>query len=381
MILENSMKRLENVSPFIVMDIMKKANQIKNSIHFEVGQPDINPSENVIKKLHEAVDTKQFPYTESFGIYELRKKISEHYKKMYNYDLNPERVLLTVGTSGAFLIAYSLLLDNGETLALSDPSYPCYKNFSYLLNIKPRLIPVDKNTKYQLTPDLLQKYKDIKAVQISSPSNPTGYLYDNDNLRDLTDYCNSNNIYFISDEIYHGLTYSDKTEKTVLEFSDNAIVINGFSKYFCLPGIRLGWIILPEELMRKAEIIMQNLFICAPIISQIGALGAFDYTFLKNYKEEYRKRRDFLYNELKDIFEIEAKPEGAFYIWANIEKYSNNCLDFANELLENIGVAVTPGMDFGNNNTEKYIRFAYTRNIQHMGEGVERLKKYLKHKK
>jgi aspartate/methionine/tyrosine aminotransferase len=249
------------------------------------------------------------------------------------------------------------------------------------LNIKPRLIPVDKNTKYQLTPDLLQKYKDIKAVQISSPSNPTGYLYDNDNLRDLTDYCNSNNIYFISDEIYHGLTYSDKTEKTVLEFSDNAIVINGFSKYFCLPGIRLGWIILPEELMRKAEIIMQNLFICAPIISQIGALGAFDYTFLKNYKEEYRKRRDFLYNELKDIFEIEAKPEGAFYIWANIEKYSNNCLDFANELLENIGVAVTPGMDFGNNNTEKYIRFAYTRNIQHMGEGVERLKKYLKHKK
>ncbi len=372
------MKRLEKVSPFIVMDIVKKANKIKDAVHFEVGQPDINPSKHAIEKFHEAIDSKQFPYTESFGIYELREKIAAHYKKMYSLDINPNRILVTVGTSGAFLIAYTLLMDNGETLALSDPSYPCYKNFSYLLNINPLLIPVDKSTKYQLTPELLENYDNIKAIQISSPSNPTGYLYDNDNLEKLINYCEENNIYFISDEIYHGLTYTDKAEKTALEFSDNSIVINGFSKYFCMPGIRLGWIILPENLMRKAEIIMQNLFICAPIISQIGALGAFDYEFLENYKLEYKKRRDFLYNELKDIFDIESKPEGAFYIWANIEKYSDNCLDFANELLENIGVAVTPGIDFGNNNTNKYIRFAYTRNIKHMEEGVKRIKKYLK---
>ena len=372
------MKRLEKVSPFIVMDIMKKANQVKDAIHFEVGQPDISPSEKVIEKLHEAIDVKQFPYTESFGLYELREKISKHYKKMYSIDISPDRIMLTVGTSGAFLIAYTLLIDNGENLALSDPSYPCYKNFSYLLNINPLLIPVDKSTKYQLTPDLLKKYKDVKAVQISSPSNPTGYLYDNDNLEDLIKYCDSNNIHFISDEIYHGLTYTDKPEKTALEFSDNVIVINGFSKYFCMPGIRLGWIILPENLMRKAEIIMQNLFICAPIISQAGALGAFDYEFLEDYRLEYKKRRDFLYEGLKDIFDIESKPEGAFYIWANIEKYSDNCLEFANELLEKTGVAVTPGTDFGFNGTNKYIRFAYTRNINHMAEGVKRLKNYLK---
>lgn len=372
------MKRLENVTPFLVMDIVKKANLIENAIHFEVGQPDINPSENVIDHMRQAIDTKQFPYTESLGIYELRKKIADHYKKTYKVDISPDRIVLTVGTSGAFLIAYSMLMDAGETLALSDPSYPCYKNFSHLLNINPLLIPIDKSTHYQLTPELLKQHKNIKALQISSPSNPTGYLYTKNNLQALATYCDDNNITFISDEIYHGLVYENEPEHTALEFSDNAIVINGFSKFYCMPGIRLGWMILPEKMIRNAEIIMQNLYICPPIISQIGALGAFDYQFLENYNAEYEKRRDFLYEELKEIFEIESKPEGAFYIWANIEKYSDDCFAFAEELLDKIGVAVTPGIDFGSNDTHKFIRFAYTRNIEHMKEGIDRIKAYLK---
>ncbi len=372
------MERLENVSPFIVMDIVKKANQIENAIHFEVGQPDINPSEKVISKMIDAVEERQFPYTESLGLVKLREKIAEHYKKTYSVEISANRIMLTLGTSGAFLVAYSMLLDKGETLALSDPSYPCYKNFSYLLNINPLLIPVDKSTKYQLTPEILADYKDIKAIQISSPSNPTGYLYDKENLKNIIKYSDENDIYFISDEIYHGLVYEDEPEHTALEFSDKAIVINGFSKYYCMPGIRLGWMILPEELVRQAEIIQQNLFICPPILSQKAALGAFDYEFLKKYKEEYKRRRDFLYNELKDLFEIESEPEGAFYIWANISKYSDNCFKFSEFLLNEIGVAVTPGIDFGSNNTNKYIRFAYTRNIDHMAEGIKRLKKLLK---
>ena len=192
----------------------------------------------------------------------------------------------------------------------------------------------------------------------------------------MVEYCEENNIHLISDEIYHGLVY-DNEEHTALEFSDNAIVINGFSKYFCMPGFRLGWIILPEKFIRKAEIILQNVFIAPPTVSQIAALGAFDYEYLKTITQEYKKRRDYLYNELKELFTIDAKPEGAFYIWANIEKYSNNSYEFTKKILEDIHVAITPGVDFGKNNTDKYIRFAYTKDIDHLKEGVERLKSYL----
>ncbi len=260
---------------------------------------------------------------------------------------------------------------------MTDPSYPCYKNFSYILDINPVLVPVDKSTDYQLTVDILKEYKNIKAVQISSPNNPTGNVYEKEVLKELIEYCNENGIHFISDEIYHGLVY-DRKEHSALEFSENVIVINGFSKYFCMPGFRLGWVILPKNLIRKAEIVLQNVFIAPPTISQFAALGAFNYEHLKNVTNEYKKRRDFLYNELKDVFKIDVRPEGAFYIWANIEKYSTNSYEFANELLEKTHVAVTPGIDFGRNGTSKYIRFAYTRDINHMKEGIERLKQFLK---
>ncbi len=370
------MNRIEKVTPFIVMDIVKQAQKYNDTIHFEIGEPDLQPPPEVWEYAEKAVKDRMNHYTESLGIIKLREKISQFYKDKYNVSINPERIALTVGTSGAFLVAYSILLDSGENLLMTDPSYPCYKNFSYILDINPILAPVDKSTNYQLTLEHLKEYNDIKAVQISSPNNPTGNIYEKDNLKDLIEYCDDNGIYFISDEIYHGLVYDEK-EHTALEFSDNAIVINGFSKYFCMPGFRLGWLILPENLIRKAEIVMQNVFISPPTISQYAALGAFNYEYLDTITNEYKKRRDFLFNELKNIFDIDAKPQGAFYIWANIEKYSKNAYEFAKILLEEIHVAVTPGIDFGNNNTDKYIRFAYTRNIEHMKEGIERLKKFL----
>lgn len=374
------MKRTENLSSFIVMDIVKRASEIEGCIHFEVGQPDICPSGGVLESMKDALREGQFPYTEAMGMMPLREEISGYYKDYYGVDVDPRRIMMTAGTSGAFLIAYSVLLDFGEKLAFTDPGYPCYRNYSYVLGIEPVMVPVGEQTAYQLTPEVLARYAGVKGVQISSPSNPTGNLYDRDNLKELVSYCDSEQIAFISDELYHGLVYGGRKESTALEFSDDAVVINGFSKYFCMPGARLGWMILPERLVRTAEMVMQNLFISAPTMSQIGCVQAFDRQFLADYRAEYERRRDFLYGELKDIFDIDVLPEGAFYIWADISRYSDDCFAFCEELLENAGVAVTPGVDFGKNSTQKYIRFAYTRNIEHMSEGVRRIREYLKNR-
>lgn len=372
------MNRISELTPFMVMDVVKAASKRPDTIHFEVGQPDVPPSHFVVDAFKKAVDKKLFQYTDSTGIIPLKEKISEFYKVKYNLNIPIERIVLTAGTSAAFLAVYSLLLNSGEYITLMDPTYPCYKNFSRILYIKPYTINVDKTTNYQITVDNLKKAKNIKALQISSPSNPTGSIYSRQNLKELVEYCDDNGIHFISDEIYHGLVYDKIKESTALEFSSNAFVINGFSKYFCMPGIRLGWLIAPEKYIRDIEKIVQNVYICPPTFSQYAAIEAFDYEYLEKTRNEFELRRNFLYDELSHIFDIDAKPEGAFYLWANISKYSNDSYKFAFDLLENARVAVAPGVDFGENNTNAYVRFAYTRNIEHMREGVSRIKKYLK---
>lgn len=370
--------RYDQMSSFIVMDIVKDALKYEDTIHFEIGQPDLNPSPKVKKKLKEALNDNKFSYTESLGLLELREKIVKHYKKTYKVKIDPSQVLLTPGTSGAFLIAYTLTLRNNGRLGLSDPSYPCYKNFAYMFDIDPIFINIGKSSSYQLRIEHLKKNK-IHALQISSPANPTGNIYDKDNLKELIGYCDDNGISFISDELYHGLVY-EKDASSALEFSKSVFVINGFSKYYCMPGLRLGWIIVPKHLTREAEIIAQNIFISAPTLSQYGALEAFDYKYLENVKNIFKERRDYLYKELDDIFEVDAKPDGAFYLWVNVSKYTNDSFLFAKELLENIHIATTPGVDFGENETREHLRFAYTRDIGHMKEGIKRLREYLKNR-
>lgn len=367
--------RYENMSSFIVMDIVRDALKYEDTIHFEIGQPDLNPSPKVKKRLIKALEDDKFSYTESLGLLELRHNITAHYKKTYNVDIDPSQVLLTPGTSGAFLVAYTLTLKHKGKLGLSDPSYPCYKNFAHMFDIEPIFMDIDKSCDYQLNVNHI-KEQEIDALQISSPSNPTGNIYDKENLKELIEYCDKNDIAFISDELYHGLVY-EKEASTALEFSDNVFVINGFSKYYCMPGMRLGWIIVPKNLAREAEIIAQNIFISAPTLSQYAALEAFDYEYLDSIKQKFKERRDYLYKELNEIFEVDAKPDGAFYLWADVSKYTNDSFSFAKELLENIHIATTPGKDFGANVTNKYLRFAYTREIEHMKEGIERLKNYL----
>lgn len=367
--------RYDKMTSFIVMDIVREAEKFDDTIHFEIGQPDLNPSKKVKKSLKQAIKDDKFSYTTSKGLIELREKIAYMYKKEYGVSISTDQIILTPGTSGAFLIAYTLSLGKNQKLGLSNPSYPCYKNFAYMLGFEPCFMDVDKSTNYELRLEHLQKHK-IKALQISSPSNPMGNIYKKSTLKELIKYCENKNITFISDELYHGLTY-EKSAHTALEYSENAFVINGFSKYYCMPGFRLGWIIAPKKMVRKAEIIAQNIFISAPTLSQYAALNAFDKKHLNFVKDTFKQRRDYLYHELNQIFDIDVKPKGAFYLWADISRYRNDSFDFAKELLKNTHVASTPGIDFGTNQTHKYLRFAYTRDIKHMKEGIRRIKKYL----
>ncbi|GAB6065143.1 pyridoxal phosphate-dependent aminotransferase [Aquifex pyrophilus] len=367
--------RADRLSPFIVMDILSEARKYEDVIHMEIGEPDLDPSPRVIEELERAVKERKFFYTPALGLWELREKVSEFYFRKYGVDISPERVAITTGTSSAFLVAYALLLNEGDRIILPDPSYPCYKNFAHLLDVNPLFVNVDEETNYEIRPEMIEGLN-AQAVHISSPQNPTGTLYSEEGLKKLVEFCEERGISLISDEIYHGLVYEGK-EHTALEFSDNVIVINGFSKFFCMPGFRIGWMILPKNLVRKAEIIIQNVFISAPTLSQYAALGAFDYEYLEDVKRVFKERRDFLYGELKKLFKIRAKPEGAFYIWADISDYSQDSYAFSLELLRKARVAVTPGVDFGKNKTEKYIRFAYTRSIEELKEGVERIRKFL----
>ncbi len=357
------------------MDLVREAQKFDDTIHFEIGQPDLPPPPRVKKALKEAVDKELFAYTPSQGLRELKIEISSHYKKVYNLEISPDRILITPGTSIAFMVAYELLLNQGSTIAMADPSYPCYKNFAYMVDAKPLFIPVFAKNDYLITREDLKNVK-IDALHISTPSNPTGSIYKEKELKEIVTYCKEQNIGLISDELYQGLVY-DSSAPTALEFGDEVIVINGFSKYFCMAGLRVGWMVLPERLIRPAEIIAQNLYISAPTLSQYGALEAFDYEYLSKVKETFKQRRDFLFEELSKIFKIPTKPQGAFYIWCDVSKYTNDSLEFSYKLLKDIHIAVTPGVDFGKNKTNRYLRFAYTRDISHLEEGIERLKRYL----
>jgi len=371
--------RTDKLQPFRVMDVVRKAQQYDDTIHFEIGQPDLPPSPRVIAALHEAVDAHRFAYTETLGLLSLREKISDYYRRTYGIDVDPGRILIVPGTSTAFLIAYLLTLEQGGVLGLADPSYPCYKNFAHMVDVDPLFLPIGPEDGYQLTPSHLRGHA-MDVLHISSPSNPTGTVYARDNLQALVDYCEAEGITLISDELYHGLVYGAPAA-SALEFSDKAIVINGFSKYFTMPGLRIGWMILPESLVRPAEIIAQNLYISAPTLSQYAALEAFDDEHLSRVRETFRRRRDYLYEALSPLFPIDAPPDGAFYLWCDISAWSDDGVAFAEELLEACHVAATPGIDFGSHGTRGYLRFAYTREIAHMREGVERLKMYLVDKK
>ncbi len=363
----------KKIKPFIVMDVLKKASSYSDAIHLEIGEPDLMPSSKVLEALKRALEKGLFGYTEAKGLMALREAIANHYRYFYDVDVSPHRIIITTGSSGGFSLVFGLF--EGKKIALQDPGYPCYENIAYAFDKSVVKIPVFKDTGFQVTKEHL-KALDFDLLLISSVSNPTGVVYDEDNLRDIIDFCKEHKKIFVCDEIYHGLVY-DKSVKTALSFDEDVFVINSFSKFFCMPGFRIGWIVVPENYVEDMERLSQNMFISAPTLSQYAAIEAFDYDYLNTVRETFRQRRDVLYEGLKDMFDIPVKPEGAFYVWANISKYGMKSKEFCDFIFDRTKVAITPGIDFGENGTDGFVRFSFAKDVSLLKEAVERIRNVL----
>jgi len=384
--IERLAKRTQGISPFYVMELLHRAKQLeaqgKDIIHMEIGEPDFATPQAVVEAGIKHLKTGDVKYTSAAGLPELREKISTYYQKHYSVTVDKKRIFVTPGASGAFLLALGASLNPAEELLMADPCYPCNSNFVKFFDGKARTIPVDATSRYQLTAAHIKQHwtKATKGVLVASPSNPTGTIVTPQQLEQAIHTVNKLGGCFYSDEIYHGLVYGENAP-TALEFSDNVFVINSFSKYFGMTGWRVGWLIVPEEFIDATEKLAQNIFIATATHSQYAALAAFEESTLAELEQrraEFGARRDFLYNALLRVgFEIPIKPDGAFYIYANCSKFTDDSYQFALDLLEAEGVAITPGKDFGNNEANHYVRFAYTTSIDRMAIAMQRLERFI----
>lgn len=378
--------RMHGISAFYVMELLQRAKQLEREgrdiIHMEIGEPDFATPQGVIDAGRALLNTGEVKYTAAAGLPELRSSIAEHYRRQYGVQLDPARVFITPGASGAFLLAFGISLNPGEQVMMADPCYPCNDNFVRLFNGHTHFIDVGADTDYQLTADLIARNwrPNSKGVLVASPSNPTGTLLSGEDLKYAIDQVHALGGCFYSDEIYHGLVY-DQPAMSALAYSEDAFVINSFSKYFGMTGWRVGWLVVPEDFVEAAEKLAQNIFISTPTHSQYAALASFseeNMAELERRRLEFKARRDFLYENLLRLgFKIARKPEGAFYIYADCSAFTDNSFDFARNLLEQEGVAVTPGRDFGKYLADKHIRFAYTASMDRMAAALTRLERFI----
>ncbi len=370
-----------NVDPFIVMDVMESARILekkgKKIIHMEVGQPGTSAPRIAINYLKKKIIKESLGYTVSKGIPELRNRISKYYKNIYNLKINPERIIITTGSSGAFLLTFASLFDVGEKIGIASPGYPSYRQIIKSQSLIPVNIETKLKNKFQPVPQDIHNKK-LHGLLVASPANPTGSMLDKKSLKSLIDAANKKNVSFISDEIYHGIQYGKKPV-SALEITNNCYVINSFSKYFSMTGWRVGWMVVPENHSRQVEKLAQNLFICPPHVSQIAALKAFDGNKeLKKNIKIYKTNRKLLLNSFSDMgFETFSPPDGAFYIYIDISKYSKNSLVFCKKVLDKAGVAITPGLDFDKKRGAHTIRISYARSTKDIIEGIKRLKKFM----
>jgi aspartate/methionine/tyrosine aminotransferase len=373
-------KRAQKITPFIVMDVLERANELERSgvdiVHLEVGEPDFDTPACVKNAVCRALEEGHTHYTHSLGIYELREAICEDYNRRYGVSVTPDRVLVTAGTSPAMFLLFAALLDPGDEVIISDPHYACYPNFIRFLEGVPVRVKVYEEDGFQLRPEAIRKQmtSKTKAVFINSPSNPTGNLLSADRMQEIAGL----DTWVVSDEIYHGLVYEGQ-EHSMLEFSDRAIVFNGFSKLFAMTGLRLGYVIAPQPFIRPMQKIHQNFFISANAMVQRAGLTALNEAAedVARMKQTYDQRRRFMIRRLKEIgFGITVEPTGAFYVFANARHFSENSYDLAFDILEKAHVGVTPGVDFGPNG-EGYLRFSYANSMENIAEGINRLERYL----
>ncbi len=375
------LSKRSNVDPFIVMDVMEAASQAeangRHIIHMEVGQPGTPAPEGARRALAGAMEQGQLGYTVALGLPALREKIAALYGERHDVDLSPERVIVTAGSSGAFLLAFTALFDAGERVALGAPGYPSYRQILSALSLTPVDIETRIEDRYQPTPDSLPE--DIQGLIVASPANPSGTMLDKPALAALIEAIAARNAAFVSDEIYHGLEYGQRAV-SALEVSDETYVINSFSKYYSMTGWRVGWMVVPEDHVRTIERLAQNMFICAPHASQVAALAAMECTEeLEANVAVYRKNRDLMIEGLTQAgFDRIAPPDGAFYVYADVSELTDDARAFAAEILDQAGVAVTPGLDFDKRRGQGTLRFSYARSTADIEEGLRRLKDFMK---
>lgn len=379
-------RRLADIAPFHVMELLTRARQLeaegRSIIHMEVGEPDFPTPPQVIEAAAEFIRGGQVFYTPALGIPALREAIARFYAERYGVNVSPERIAVTAGSSGALLLALAVLLDPGDELLLPDPGYPCNRHFVRTLEGIPRTLPVGAETDYQPTAEQVAQHWTMrnKGLLVASPANPTGTMISPAAMAGLVSCVAERGGALLVDEIYHGLTYGCDA-RTALSLSDEIFVINSFSKYFGMTGWRLGWLVVPPRFVRDIEKLAQNLFISPSTPAQHAALAAFrpdTIDLLEERRAEFQARRDFLLPALRQLgFRIPAEPSGAFYLYADCSAVASDSNTFARALIEQAGVAITPGLDFGENAPQRHVRFAYTAARDKLQEGVARLARHL----
>ena len=377
------MAHIEGINPFRVMKVMARAAELeaqgRKIVHMEVGEPDFTTAQPIIDAARAALDAGRTRYTPAPGIPQLPDLLVEHYQRQYGVGLSRERILVTPGASGGLLLLAHMLVSAGDGILMSDPAYPCVRNFIRLMNAEPQLVRVGMQENFQPTLQQLQQQRlnNTRGLWLASPGNPAGTIIDRARLQAICDWTRAEGLHLLVDEIYHGLHYVEDMP-SVLEFDPATFVVNSFSKYFGMTGWRLGWIVVPETHVEIANILAQNLYISAPSIAQYAALAAFTeetQLILEQRRSAFRQRRDYLTTALRDLgFRFSENIEGAFYIYANISGFSDNAETFCNDLLEQHGVAITPGTDFGEYNGQQYVRLAFTTDMKNLELGVERLR-------
>lgn len=378
--------RMADIAAFEAVELFTKARELeaqgRSIIHMEVGEPDFPTPEPILTAGINALKQGNVHYTPALGIPALREAISQWYAARYQVNVPPERIVITAGGSGALLLTLGVLLSPGDEVLMGDPSYPCNRHFVRALEGRARLIATGAQSAYQLTAAMVEEYWSAKtlAVMIASPSNPTGTIVSNSEMHRIADIVHAHGGRLIVDEIYHGLTYGFDAS-TALAISDEIFVLNSFSKYFQMTGWRIGWLVVPQAYVREIEKLAQNLFICPPYLAQHAALAAFrpeTLAITEARRAEFQRRRDFLLPALTRLgFSVPVTPSGAFYLYTDCSRFSSDSFAFAEALLHQAGVALTPGRDFGVNAPERHLRITYTTSLDNLQEGVDRIQRFL----
>lgn len=378
--------RVDLIEPFHVMELVKRARELEQQgrsiIHLSIGEPDFTAPPDVVAALQSAAEAGATGYTGALGLFELRQSIADHYRAEFGLEIDPSRIVVTAGASAALLLACCALVNAGDRVLLGDPTYPCNRHFVSAFDGVAQGVAVDAATRFQLSAAQVEANwtEGVRGVLLASPANPTGTSVPFDELGRLIDVVRRRGGFTIVDEIYLGLHY-DGRPRSALEHGDDIVVLSSFSKFFCMTGWRLGWLVVPPNWVSAFEKLAQNLFICASTLSQRAALACFTPSSMAEFhrrREQFRARRDYIVPALREIgLPVPVTPDGAFYVYIDCSRWTDDSEHFAVELLEQAGVSLVPGMDFGINEPKRYLRLSYATSLENLHEAVARMRAWL----